>query len=338
MKVNRKKFIEALYFASLGVASRYETLEQSNCIIFAGSDLITFNDEIMTRSPSPLPEAITLAVLANELIKVVEGMPDDELEVNSTDTEMVIKGKRRSAGITAQAEINLPYDAVPAPGKWSKLAEEVSGHLQQAARTCGRNANEELSTMVHVSPDLVEACDNWRFYRASISTGFQDEILVPGASLLRLGKLKMKRVSISDGWIHFRTGAKQIVSVRCSYEPYHTELDQLLEMDGATEVKFPPNLNETITRTAIMIDAQDDPYVRVQLEDRQFVMEARKDVGWYRETRKIKYDGPDMIFDVQPVFLTEILQRARTVLIIPEVKMKMEAEGIQFVVALNKGS
>ena len=55
VKVNRETLLAALKFASLGVSLRGETLEQSNTFVFTEKELITFNDEVMTRSPTPLP-------------------------------------------------------------------------------------------------------------------------------------------------------------------------------------------------------------------------------------------------------------------------------------------
>jgi hypothetical protein len=334
MKINREMLLNALRFARLGAATRGETLEQSNSFVFVEDKLITFNDEIMTQSPSPLD--FTSAILADELLKIIDKMPDEELEVESKGGEVHVKGAKRSAGITSFKEISLPYDAVPPPGKWSKLGDGVLNMLQQAARTCGRDVTQELTTLVHVTPKMVEACDNWRLFRADMETGFPEECLLPAASVLQIATLELKRVSINEGWAHFRTSAKQTISIRTSKEKYHSGLDDLLNIGESQEVNLPKNLSDIVSRTVVMMNAEEEPRVSIKLKPEQLTVESRKDTGWYRERKRIKYNGDEMEFEVNPKFLVELLQRTHKVHVSKRHRIKLEADGVQFVVALVK--
>ncbi|NIP34439.1 MAG: hypothetical protein GWN12_05720, partial [Thermoplasmata archaeon] len=111
MKTNRETLLKALRFARLGTALRGETLEQSNAFVFVEDRLITFNDEIMTSSKSPLD--FTAAILADEMLKLIDKLPDEELDIELEGEEVVLKGAKRTAGITSFKDIALPYDAVP---------------------------------------------------------------------------------------------------------------------------------------------------------------------------------------------------------------------------------
>jgi len=334
MQVKRETLVKALQFANLGTSARGETLEQSNSFIFKEGKLITFNDEILTISESPLD--FTAAVLADDFVKLMEKFPDEYLEINLKGEEVIIKGKRRSAGITCFHEIQLPYDAVPAPSDWSKLSENTLKMLVLAAHTCGKDVTQALTMVVHTTPKLIEASDNFRLFRANLNTGFPGEVLLPALSVLKLDGLDIKRVSIAEGWAHFRTASKQVIALRCSQGKYHEGIDKLLDIGKADKVNLPKNLSEIVSRTIVMMDAEQEPRIKIKLAPDELTVESRKDSGWYREKKRVEYMGGEMEFEVSPKFLVEILQQTREVLVNESNRMKIETDGMQFIVALYK--
>jgi len=333
MKVNRLELLESLQFSRLGV-SRNETLEQSNAFVFSEGEVITFNDEVMTCAPCVLD--FTAAVIADEFLKLMQKIPDDEIEVLLKDDEVVLKGKRKSAGVTCFSEILLPYDAVPGPKKWHDLVDGAVVTLVQASRTCGKDASQELTTMVHVTPDRIEACDNWRLFRMDHDTGFPEECLLPSESVRLLDGLGIEKVSLNGGWAHFKNEKNQVISIRSSNEKYHEGLDALLEMEDSSQVSLPANMADIISRVIVMMSSDEEPNVRIKLKSGLLVIESRKASGWYRERKKVKYSGEEMEFDINPKFLVELLKRTRKVEVSPSHRMKIEVDGVQFVVALVK--
>lgn len=332
MKVNREELLESLKFARIGLSLKKETLEQSNAFVFTGTNLFTFNDEIMTASRSLLD--ITAAVLADEFLKLLAKIPDDEVDISMKGGEVIIKGKKKEAGITCFAEIGLPFEEVPRPEDWNNLDEKTGKMLQQAARCCGSDVMQELLTMVHVTPKMVESCDNSRLFRAEFKTGFNKEVLLPGASINALRSLKLKKVSVVDGWAWFRDERGGEVAVRCSYQKYHDNLDALLKVGDSEEVSLPGNLAEIVQRAEVMNDTSHNAMVEINLSDGELTIKAQKDSGWYREKKRIKYEGNPVNFRVNPHFLIDVLERTRKVKIAEGKRMKLEVDGIQFVVAL----
>lgn len=344
MKVNRKELVNALDFAMLGVSARGETLEQSDSFVFEEGRLVTFNDEIKTSAKSPLGD-ITVSVIAADFLKLLAKMPDEELDIKVLNTkvgntsrgsEVHIIGKRRKAGVSCFEDIALPHDAVPKADKWKKVTDGVMGMIQHAANVCGRDITQELTLMVHVTPDIVEACDNYRLLRADIKTGFPNECLLPAASIGALNELDIRKVSLGEGWAHFKTASNQIISIRCSHEEYHKNIDHMLNMGECSNVSFPANLADILSRAAVMMDAEFTPSVTVKLTTGKLLLESRKTNGWYQEEKRIKYDGREIEFTVHPKFLKEMLERTRKAEISEDGgRMKITADNIQFLVALE---
>jgi len=330
MKVNREQFLKTLNGASIGL-SKKEILEQSNSFVFYEGKIITFNDEIFCSSDSPLE--FDAVIVADDLMKILSRLPDEEIDIDLKGEEMIIKGKRRTAGITCASTVHLPFEAVPSPDKWTKLVPGFGKMLQQASRTCGSDETQYKTTCVHVTPDLIQACDNFRFLRVDMETGLDQEILIPASSIGTLNGITLKRASIGEGWIHFKSDAKQLISVRCSHEKYHTGIDELLEVQGE-EITLPKNLAEMIGRAEVMNKSGYDARISITIEEGKLKILARKDGGWFREEKRIKYEGDSLVFDVHPQFLAEVLERTHKVLV-GQNKLKLVSEGIQFVVGLE---
>lgn len=331
MKVNRKKFQESLNGVRAGL-TQFEMLEQSNSYIFQGDKIKTFNEEIFAEARNPLDfDAI---VVAEDFNKVLAKFPDDELDISRRGADLRIKGKRREAGITCQEEVRLPIDEVPKPKKWTNLEDGVFKIIAQAAKACGKDHTQFLTTCVHITPNLIQASDNLRLFRATCKTGFPSEILLPASAIDSIAKLNPFKISMDAGWTHFRTKAKTRLSVRCYHEKYHKGVDTILKLKNARKITLPSNLREMLARADIMQDSKYDARVNIQLEDGWLTLTSRKDSGWYKEKKRIKYNDTPIIFMCHPSLLEDVLDRARKVLL-DRNKIKIETDIIEFVVSLT---
>jgi DNA polymerase III sliding clamp (beta) subunit (PCNA family) len=338
VKTNRESLLGTLKVASVGASlpPKMVVLEQSDCLVFKDGELIAFNDEIMVRCPSPL--TFDMVVSAGDLLKILGKLPDKDVELKIKNGELVVKGKRRSAGIVVQKEVALPYTEVPGPAKFHSLGEGVTQTLKQAARTCGKDQSNPITTMVHVTPDAVEATDNFRLFRSALKTGFPGEVLIPALGLQALETVPLYKVSVNKGWVHFRTSKKKgegaVVSVRAAMDDY-PDLGPVLKMKQKEVVKLPSNLADMVERSEVMSEGA-DPLVHVTVEKGFLTLKQQKENGWYREQKKLPYKGTPLSFQVNPKFLVEVLQRTTTVQV-GKNKMKIESDGVEFVVTLEKG-
>src|SRR5436190_1133824 len=123
--VNRSTLLRTLEQINAGLSSK-ELLEQSNCVVFKGGHSITFNDLIAIRAPSGLPENFTGAVPANALVRLLQKIPDKELEIEGQENELYVKGKGRWAKLRLEKEILLPIKHIDTPKEWHKLDEEFA--------------------------------------------------------------------------------------------------------------------------------------------------------------------------------------------------------------------
>jgi len=332
-QTNRESLYKILSVSAMGLSKR-ELLEQSDCFVFTEDSLITFNGEVLTRVSNPLPE-IQGAVPADDLMKLLAKFPDEELSIKVRGDGLLIKaGKRRAAGLKRAAEVALPFDGVPQPTKWKEAPEVLLGVLQQAAQICGKDETQPRTTEVHVTKDLVEACDNFRMFRYTMeSTGLTKDALIPASSLELLRTLSPTHVSQRGGWLHFKTDTDHEVSVRCSVGDY-PDLGPLLDVQDLRNVRLPANLRDILKRAQVMYENTYDNMIHVTIEKGTLTLKASKETGWYRESKKVSYKGPPIKFEVHPKFLEDILEKTRKVQIGGN-RLKLESGNAVFVVCLE---
>lgn len=334
MKINRESLLKTLTVASVGLEKR-ESVQQSNAYVFTSKALITYNGEIFTRAPTPLP-GIQGAVPAEDLHRLLAKFPDDEVTVTvKDDEELRIKaGKRRGAGIRLITEVEHIHKDIPKPSAedWHDVPDKLSGVLLQAARCCGRDETRPMLTVVRMAPDLVEGCDNQRIFRYGLETGFSDSVLLPASSIQQLGGMSFKRACYVDGYLHCRVG-KHRVSVRC-IEGDYPDLGRMLKLKHPQKVILPANLGDILGRAEVMHDSSLEASVSVNIKGDTLTLTSRKDSGWYRETKKIKYEGRDLGFSVHPKFLQEVFAKKKLVWV-GERKMKIKIKEAVFCVCLE---
>lgn len=329
MLVNRLELLGRLKAASIGLSDKV-VLEQSDCFVFQNGRVSCFNDEVYA-SARGLHEKITAVVNASKLLQILSRLSEDELNVDFTPTEMLIKGKGKEAGIPSAAEVLLPIQTVPTPGKMQKVAKGVSEHLKQAARICGDDEIQAMTTCVQVTPKIIQACDNHRMYRAECETGFSEDVLIPATAIDRLSELSVVSACAKSGWLHLECADDVSVSIRCVVGDF-PELAGLLEVKGK-ELKLPKGLEEAIGRASAMSDGGHGSRVIISIAKGIIQVESRQEnVGWYRERRKTDFAG-ELCFSINPDFMLDVLKATRTV-IVDGKRMKLKLEGVHIVLAV----
>ena len=329
--MNRIRLLTKLNDVSVGL-SKKESLEQSDCFIFSGKQVIAFNGEIMCRAKNPFDfDAI---VPAKEFLKLLTLMNDNEIQITIEDNEIIVKGKNKKAGITCDVDLLLPYKEIPKPGEWSKVNENLNNILYQASLACGTDETMPMTTCVHATEDRIEACDNNRLYIAKISTGIPLEILIPAISLNNIKNYKLVAVSNVKEWLHFKTKSNCIISIRCYSGDYHKDTEKQFEMKGE-KLELPDELIDILRRAEVMIEgASWETEVHLELKKNTLIIKSNKDGGWYEEKKRIKYSGKELAFSIQPELLIDILEKEKVVTVCED-RLKIKTGNVKFIVMLR---
>ncbi len=331
MKHDREELLRKLEAVAPGLAVK-EAVEQSSCFVFQKKRVITFNDEIACSTACDI--GFEGAVAARPLIDLLAKLAEKEVDLEATDTELIVKGKRRRAGITREASITLPVGVVEPPVKWVEIDPEFTDAIGVVQHCAGKDPNNFALTCIHVTPDHVEACDNFQICRYPIATGVAAPCLVKRDSIKHIAGLGMTEVSETKTWIHYRNPSELVFSVRREVSDFQ-DLSKILDMDG-TPTTLPGGLAEAVAKAEIF-SAQnaENNVVIVELRADQLRIRGVGVSGWYEERKEVKWRGDPFSFTIDPKLLLEIVSRANDCIITPG-RLKIDGGKFTYVTCLGK--
>jgi hypothetical protein len=331
--VNRMEFLAQIESLQPGLSPR-EIIEQSSCIVFTGKEMATYNDEISCRCPTTI--TIIGAVSSAPLLALCRKLSEDEISIHTSDEgEFILKGKRRSAGLRYAAQIELPVDKVERPKKWKPLSEEWLEAIALVAPCCSKEEQFFAMTCVHIAPEFIEACDNFQATRVKLNTGMDKSICVKRDSIKNIITMGMTQVAETESWIHFKNPAGLVLSCR-RYAVNYPNLAPILAFQGH-KVQLPKGLGEAAEKAQIFTKENPEEAqkaVEVALKDGKLRLIGNGVSGWYKESKKVEYDGPPLRFRIAPDMLMEIAKKNTKAEISPE-KLRISGSSWEYVTSLS---
>lgn len=306
MRMNRQELLQRLESVQAGLANR-EVLEQSSCFVFKGGKVLTFNDRIACSQDCPIE--FEGAVTAKTFLESLRKLPEDDLDFLVKDEQLVIRGAGRQVKVRREAEVLLPIDTVEIPQRWAGLHEDFAEAVDIVAQCAAKDDENFSLTCVHITPDHIEACDNYQATRFPVPTPLRRDTIVPRDAIKQVVALGMTEYAETKTWLHFRNPAGLVVSVRRYLEDY-PNLDELLAPINGTPATLPGSLGEAVARAEVFSAEQADANsVLVELASDRMRLIGRGVSGEYEERKHIKYEGPPISFLIAPKLLTAITDR-----------------------------
>ncbi len=330
MKIDRAELLRKLEAVAPGLATK-EAVEQSSCFVFTGGRVVTFNDEIACGIDCDL--GFTGAVAARPLLDLLAKMSETEIDVEATETELIVKGKRRRAGITMEAQITLPIASVEQPGDWVDMDPEFADAIGVVQHCASKDTNNFHLTCVHVTPTCVEACDNFQLARYPLATGVAEACLVKRDSVKHVTGLGMTEVSETKTWLHFRNPTGLTLAVRRELGDFES-LDAFIETDGV-RCTLPGGLAEAVDKAEIFsAESSENNIVTIELKPGQLRLRGMGATGWYEERKDVKWDNEPMSFNMAPKLLVDITTRTNDCFIAPG-RLKIDGGKFTYVTCLG---
>lgn len=333
MKINRESLLGQLEAVQPGLApAAKETVDQSSCFVFKDKRVLTYNDEIACSIAADLE--LEGAVKAAPLLALLRKMTEDDVEIEATDGELLVGGRKRKAGITLEKEILLPLDAVDLPEKWRKLPEDFLDAVSIVQQCAGRDESQFSLTCLNIAPEWIEACDNFQLTRYDIATGAKASVLIRQSSIKHVVGLGVTRMSETESWVHFKNRTGLVISCRRYVEDY-PDLAAFLAVKGK-KTKLPKGLAEATEKAEIFSSENvENNQVSVTLKSGKLHLRGQGVSGWYSETKNINYDGEPLSFMIAPKLLAEITKRHNECEITQD-RLKVDGGNFSYVTVLGK--
>jgi hypothetical protein len=338
--VKREEFLQTLELVQPGLSPK-DIIEQSACVAFRGGTIITYNEQISCRAPSPLPEAFTGAVRAKPLIELLRSPTMGEvIEVGrAEDGSLMVrpKGRRHWATLTLDKEITMPVADVELPKTWQPLDPDFLDAAGVVAACAGTDETRWVTTCVHVHPKRLEATDANQMIRHTVRTGVREPVLVRHEALKYVSGMGMTEISETESWLHFRNPAMTILSCR-RYVDKFLDIDKYVPPDGP-KVVLPKGVGEA-AETAKIFSKENDKkgMVRVELKPGGLKLTGEGVSGKFVYPIPFDYTGPAVSFYIPPDALAEMSKRYTDVMLTQGVGgkcFKVVGPKLLFVVSLE---
>jgi hypothetical protein len=263
--------------------------DQSNCFVFTGGRVWTFNDSLALSVASPFGEELEGAVDGADLLQV-RTLPGAELNIRLVDGRLQMYGKACRFSLPWQEKVRLPVAAIPVPETWETLDKGFDQmRLKIVSDSLGGDIYPVLSCL-HLTKGFVEASNNLEITRAKWDSPVEDGV-VKGVSLLSVKG--MKQVAVSPGWLHMTDGKLQ-AHLRLLKVDYPSWDDYLGAEEESFPVQFPEEVLQAVRRMRGMCSGA--ARTKLSISKTKVVLYSKTEKGTsYREEVACRSEGEDSV-------------------------------------------
>ena len=316
MKFFRADLLRTLEACSLGLSSK-DNMEQSSCFVFRNGQVITYNGEICCTSPLTNAEGVPFdcygAVPAKTLLQTLRKSPDDEIEIFCETDKIKLKGgsDRRKQQIPKMADIVLPIEEVETATEYVDLPPIFGEAIARVAPCAAKDSSTFALTCVAFGPKGIQATDCRQAIRFLVATGRKEgSVLVRAESLKGLDGLGLAAIAYGDSWVHFRTYAGVVVSVRLIAEPY-PNIGSIFTEAAKASVSLPVSVADIIARAMPFVaEKAEGKQIEFTLSPGNLLVRADSGSGGFEEDRDIEYTGGTVLVKTNPEVLPNVLRYA----------------------------
>lgn len=309
MELKRSDLLEALAIVKPALANK-EFIEQSTSFAFLQGRVVTYNDEISISHPI---EGIDFegAIKADELYQLLSKLKADMITVTVNAVEISIQCGKSKAGLTLQEEIKLPLEEIGSISKWQKLPEAFCEAVKFVWSSCSTDMSRPILTCINVKKSgHFIGSDGFCICSFELTDEMPTtEFLLPASMAQHVLKLNPTKISIGEGWIHFKSKQGTVLSCRTFVETY-PNFENFFKVKGTT-IPFPKSTKESIERASVFSKRERviDEEVVITFEENKMKVKSTSNTGWFEEKLNVKYSGPSISFSITPYLLMDILDK-----------------------------
>ncbi len=314
-KTTKSELLNVLNKLKPGLASK-AIVEQSTHFIFLGKIVATFSDQIAVVCPFQTP--FPFSVKGEEFHRIISGIEEEELTIFPEENHLIISSEDTIAGIDIIVDEKDKVEhhiesLVDQMNKWKKLPEDFIQGMFLTMFSAAKNLVSGTLACVYVDKENIFSCDTIRasWYQAS---GEMPTCLLPAKDVQDLVKYpNFVEYCDTDNWMHFRTKDKMTFSVKKVLDKF-TDIQKFFENASGDNIELPEKLVEILKSISFLAEGDMDLHriVTVTLSKGKLLCKAKKEIGWIEKKINCEYKGKNREFMINPIFLSEILNRTNT--------------------------
>lgn len=334
--MNRENFLAAIKAISPGIASN-SIVEQSDLVLFDDNRIVSYNDEVAISYPFNI--GYRGGVYANELYKLLQKLPSNEIKLYETEneevTQFVIASGTTTAGFYVVKDIMIPDLGIDEIETWYELPKMFLTGIDLCATTASSDVTRGALVCVDVNQNIILSCDNYRATKFVMNESLSDdiELKIPKQAIKGLVECEVTSFAMTESWLHFQNEEGTIFSVRATSAEYPNVI-MLFDVDGEKLV-LPGELKESLERAEILAseDQSKNKIVEINIADGKITCQSHGKTGWSKDVIDIQFKDTLPPIQIDPKLLSYILDKTQEVTI-GDKSFLFEAKGFSYVVSL----
>lgn len=314
-KINRLELLSALREVQPGLSNK-EIIEQSSSFIFNDTSIWSYNDQISINHN--FATGLKGAVKADKFMKLLEKIPNDELEIKEVKGKLKIQANKLKATIKIDTDVKLMPIKVPKTSskKWKELPNNFNEGISFCAFSASKNMIRPELTCLWIEEDKITSVDGFRGTVFNLTSDIDQDFLLPAGPAVELAKYNPEKAVVENGWIHFMNDQETTFSIRTYADIEYPETEKYFEGTGA-EVELPEGFIDVIQRASTLLsdDFDLDRFVSLIITEDKIVCKGEGNSGWVQEEKEIEYDGENIDVKIHPVMISEVLKYNRNIII-----------------------
>jgi DNA polymerase III sliding clamp (beta) subunit (PCNA family) len=313
LEIKKEEILKALNTVKPGLSGT-TLLAQMESIMFTGTDIITYNDQICVLYP--FETDFEAAINHKDLLKVVNKISTETFKMELNENEVRVKAKGTKAGfnVVLENEISEKLTGLLAQlpdaenGKeWKDLPAEFMKGALLCLPAASTNQSQGVLTCLYTNGKDLICSDNQRVSWFEMNTDLGAAFFIKATVLKEISQFDFKKFVVSDSWVNFITDNDVIFSVRLirgkAIDYYKKVFDGF---SGGTNIDLPEGLREVIEGASVMAP-EDDHTVWLSFKDGKVSAGTQSNRGWIEKDLEIKYDSEATEFTVDASSLLQIL-------------------------------
>lgn len=334
MKIKTEELLNALKNVRPAIdVGVNQMIQGTDSFIFRDNGIYGYNDEIAIFYP--FETYVEGAVHAEEFIKIIQKITNDELELEIDNAKMKIKSGKVKAAFSIP-EHNEVLEMIKSINiwdskKWKDVPKDFIDGLKLCIYSASNDVTDEELTCINVKGKKVISSDDVRISEYTMKTNARP-FLIPAKQAQILIKYPIEKYAISDSWIFFKFENDSIFCCRAVNYTY-PDISEHFEFDGET-IDLPENMHDGIEIASVMAEeAAIGKNIAISIDNNKVTCRGEGTKGWAEKTFKVDY-SKKIEFEINPLFLKQILNETNKIKIGKDRAM-FETENFKQLVALR---
>jgi len=317
--LNRNEFVEALLTVMPGVAKK-DILPLFTQVVLSDDCLISYNDEIMIRSP--FKTGVNCSVPASRLAAILNKFSSEEVAVDLTsDGTLTLQsvGKsiaRASIKTTALEQSILDMiksSEIASITEWEKLPGNFLEGLDLCLISTSKEMFGEWMSGVSVVGDNLASSDDFRVSLFALDSPMDLNATISAEAATAMKLLAPTHFAVRGSWLHTCNKDNAFLGSRLiSAVAPLDEVNKIISAPG-TAIKLPEKLLDQIEVAEVLSEGDSvyDQSIKLSIANGKFICRGEiAEVGWAEGEAFGEYGGPPVVIKISPKFLKEIIKHS----------------------------